>query len=257
MNREDVNKVNLDLVLVMPAYNEAEEIANVVRQWIEVLRSLVGTGRFKMLVLDDGSKDDTFKILKSLEVEIPELIVETHSNMGHGPTIVKGYRKAIDMGAKWVAQADSDNPIPPSEFEKLWKNRDKADFIQGWRAGRQEHWFRKRIVTPGARFVSRFLFGAPLRDPNIPFRLMKAETLKKYLQWLPEPIPFAPNVFLSAFAGREGKVYDNIPVENVFRPSKIWGKLELGKWSRLIWINAKDSFRVRKHYKRIVERAHK
>ena len=98
--------------------------------------------------------------------------------------------------------------------------------------------------------MSRFLFGASLRDPNIPFRLMKAEVLKRYLDWLPEPIPFAPNVFLSAFAGREGRVYDDIPVENVFRPSKIWGKLELGKWSRLIWINAKDSLRVRRHYKR-------
>ncbi len=248
MSRED-----LDLVLVMPAYNEEEGIADVVKQWIEVLRDLIGPNRFRMLVIDDGSKDRTFEVLKSLEQQIPELIVDTHTNMGHGPTIVKGYKKAIDMGAKWVAQADSDNPIPPTEFAKLWNNRDKGDFIQGWRAGRQEHWFRKRIVTPGARFVSRYLFGAPLRDPNIPFRLMKAETLRKYLELLPEPIPFAPNVFLSAFAGRDGRVYDDIPVENVFRPSKIWGKLELRKWSKLIWINAKDSFRVRKHYKRIAK----
>ncbi|NPA34422.1 MAG: glycosyltransferase family 2 protein [Chlorobi bacterium] len=248
MNRED-----LDLVLVMPAYNEEEGIADVVKQWIEVLRNVVGPSRFKMLVIDDGSKDRTFEVLKSLEQEIPELIVDTHPNMGHGPTIVKGYKKAIDMGANWVAQADSDNPIPPTEFVKLWNNRDKGDFIQGWRAGRQEHWFRKKIVTPGARFVSRYLFGSTLRDPNIPFRLMKAEVLQRYLEWLPEPVPFAPNVFLSAFAGREGRVYDNIPVENVFRPSKIWGKLELGKWSKLIWTNAKDSFRVRRHYKQMME----
>ncbi len=245
-----MHKDSPELVLVMPAYNEEEDIANVVKQWIEVLRNVVGPDKFKMLVIDDGSQDKTFEILKQLERDIPELIVDTHSNRGHGPTIVKGYRKAIEMGARWVAQADSDNPIPPVEFVKLWQNRDKGDFIQGWRAGRQEHWFRKKIVTPGARFVSRFLFGASLRDPNIPFRLMKAEVLKRYLDWLPEPIPFAPNVFLSAFAGREGRVYDDIPVENVFRPSKIWGKLELGKWSRLIWINAKDSLRVRRHYKR-------
>ena len=84
-----MHKDSPELVLVMPAYNEEEDIANVVKQWIEVLRNVVGPDKFKMLVIDDGSQDKTFEILKQLERDIPELIVDTHSNRGHGPTMLK------------------------------------------------------------------------------------------------------------------------------------------------------------------------
>ena len=80
------------LTLVMPVYNEAAAIGGVVRSWAAELDRL-GID-YEMRVYDDGSRDQSAAVLEQLSNEVPRLLVTRHSNRGHGPTILRGYREA-------------------------------------------------------------------------------------------------------------------------------------------------------------------
>jgi len=81
-----------ELSVVIPAYNEAEGISQVLSQWTTQLDEL--SIDYEMLVYDDGSTDEPGTILETLARTNPRLRVTRHSNRGHGPTILKAYHEA-------------------------------------------------------------------------------------------------------------------------------------------------------------------
>ena len=189
------------LYVVMPAYNEAGIIEKVVQEWHAVVDS-VGHGS-RLIVLNDGSTDETSAILESIKTSHPNLTVINKTNSGHGPTCLAAYKFAVDEGADWVFQTDADGQTQSGEFWKFWEKRDTCDFIIGWRA--------RRADGPSRVFISRILkgvlallFNVSLKDANAPFRLMKAERLRLYLPLIPDNF-FIPNVLLSAMLTREGE----------------------------------------------------
>ena len=101
------------LYIVIPAYNEEENIEDVIREWYPNV--LMGSEGSKLLVIDDGSRDGTADKLKKLQEEFPLLDVRHKQNSGHGPTILTGYRYAIDEGADYIFQTDSDGQTDPKE----------------------------------------------------------------------------------------------------------------------------------------------
>ena len=96
------------LYIVIPAYNEAANLESVVRAWHQVAQTVGGGSR--LLVVDDGSRDETPAILRRLQTELPRLLVHTKPNGGHGPAVRLGYRLALEGGADYVFQTDSDGP---------------------------------------------------------------------------------------------------------------------------------------------------
>jgi len=132
-------------------------------------------------------------------------------NAGHGAAIVNGYSRALEMNSEWVFQVDSDGEMPASAFPAIWDLRGNAPFIPGRRTGRRTHPLRLALSTAHARLLA-LLFGVYLRDPNIPFRLMRAAELRRLLARVP-PHVFAPNVFLSILAARAGYLRDGPEVE--------------------------------------------
>jgi glycosyltransferase involved in cell wall biosynthesis len=184
------------LTVVMPVYNEEKAVAEVVRAWADELDRL-GID-YELRVYDDGSRDRTGEVLETLSQELPRLLVTRHTNRGHGPTILRGYREAR---GEWVFQTDSDGEMEPDSFGKLWERRDGHDFLFGTRAGRQSTPARW-LVTRVSRLAVRLLFGQGVRDVNTPYRLMRRERLAPLLAGLPDDL-FAPNVILSGLAARE------------------------------------------------------
>jgi glycosyltransferase involved in cell wall biosynthesis len=185
------------LTLVMPVYNEAAAIGGVVKSWAAELDRL-GID-YEMRVYDDGSRDQTPVALEQLSNEIPRLLVTRHSNRGHGPTILRGYREAR---GEWVFQTDSDGEMEPDSFSRLWEKRADYDFLLGIRGGRV--WTPPRwVMTRGSRLAVRLLFGAGVKDVNTPYRLMRRARLAELLPSLPDDL-FAPNVILSGLAVRRG-----------------------------------------------------
>lgn len=186
-----------ELTVVIPVYNEEGAIASVLGEWAVALERL-GID-YRLAVYDDGSRDGTARILGDLAERDPRLVVSRHTNRGHGPTILRGYREAR---SPWILQIDSDGEMAASHFETLWSERDGYDFLVGARQDRVSVPVR-RIVSAGSRASVRFLLGRGVRDVNSPYRLMRRERLAPLLDLLPEA-PFAPNVILSGLAARAG-----------------------------------------------------
>lgn len=117
------------LWVVLPIYNEAAAIKGVVEEWVEALRSL--NVSFAILAIDDGSKDHTAAILKSLG--ILELQIIQRQNSGHGPSCRFGYQTALEQGAGWVLQIDSDGQCDPRYFPRFWAARQNSPVVFGCR----------------------------------------------------------------------------------------------------------------------------
>ena len=62
----------------------------------------------------------------------------TKPNGGHGATVLYGYHYALEHGADYIFQTDSDGQTLPSEFEAFWEQRSLYDMVIGWRKGRED-----------------------------------------------------------------------------------------------------------------------
>jgi dolichol-phosphate mannosyltransferase len=197
------------LGVVIPVYNEADCITEVITTWDTFLKGYIGDD-FVMLLINDGSKDNTPAILDSLLPQFKNLRVVHQKNGGHGNAVLNGYHKILDYNPEWVFQVDSDNQFLPEDFPKLWEKRNESRFILGYRKVRYDD-FNRLIITRIVRVLNLALYKKYIVDANIPYRLIKADYLKGLLSILPEN-PFAPNIFLSVLAARDGNNLMSIPV---------------------------------------------
>lgn len=211
----------VQLSVVIPVYNEAGAIGGVVNKWVKELRRL-GIN-FRIHVYNDGSQDNTLKILHKIAKETRELVVHDKPNSGHGPTIIQGYRENSD--AEWIFQIDADDEIGTGRFEDLWKNTNNYDFLSGNRSHRRQPLSRK-IVSGLSRLVVKALYGNKVHDVNSPYRLMRSEVFKKVFWSLPDDT-FAPNVIISGVVALQGLNCYEIPVEQRERTT---GEVSIKKW---------------------------
>ena len=198
--------MSIKLAIVMPAYNEQECMADVVKIWSDLLDDEFAGENTRLIVVNDGSKDNTGKILDALKPQYPKLEVVHQVNGGHGNAVVHAYRKAVELDAEFVFQTDSDDQFIPEDVKKLWDKRNESDFILGYRQVRHDDIFRL-LITRILRYSMFLVYGTFIMDSNIPFRLIRGTFLKKLLSQLPNPVPFAPNIFLAIMAKNQGKNY--------------------------------------------------
>jgi glycosyltransferase involved in cell wall biosynthesis len=200
------------LYIVMPAYNEAENIKDVVAQWHPIVETVGSESR--LVIFNDGSKDDTYERLKQLEQRYPQLVAETKANSGHGATCQYAYHYAIAHNADYIFQTDSDGQTNPDEFWKFWEHRAAYDLVIGSRK-RREDGFSRIVITKVLKMVILLIFGVSVEDANTPFRLMKKDFLAAMLQLIPENF-FLANVAISAIAVKKKRKTLWLPI--TFRP---------------------------------------
>lgn len=200
------------LYIVIPAYNEEANIANVIRDWYPVVDK-IGNGS-RLVIIDDGSKDSTFDIMQELARELTAFEPVTKPNGGHGATVLYGYHYAITAGADYIFQTDSDGQTLPEEFWPFWEERKAYDMVIGHRRGRQDGLSRV-FVTKTLKLVLRLCFHVSIKDANTPFRLMKASTLKEQIGLIPKNFNLS-NVIISVIYAKKKLPVKFIPV--TFRP---------------------------------------
>lgn len=200
------------LFIVIPAYNEEDNIEDVVKEWHEVVEKIGEES--KLVVIDDGSKDNTYKKLLELKSKFENLEPITKPNAGHGATVLYGYRYALENGADYIFQTDSDGQTLPSEFWYFWENRNEHSAIIGHRNHREDG-FSRVIVTKTLKLVLYCVFGLKVTDANTPFRLMNRDVLNKYIAQIPENFNLS-NVMLTVLLlnGKENVKF--VPI--TFRP---------------------------------------
>ena len=181
--------------IVMPAYNEEDNIEAVVKSWYPLVAT--ANEKSKLVVADSGSSDQTHNILLRLQNEFPKLEILSQTGKQHGPKLIALYRYAIDHGADFIFQTDSDGQTDPAEFKEFWNIRNTYDAVLGYRQIRGDGASRA-FVEKVVCFLLRLYFGIKVPDANAPFRLMKADLVKKYLSKLPEDYNL-PNIMLTTY----------------------------------------------------------
>ncbi len=185
------------IYIVIPAYNEELNIEKCIMEWYPIVEKYNGGGYSRLVIINDGSMDNTYKILCDLSDTYPLLIPLTKKNGGHGSAVLYGYRYAIDNEADYIFQTDSDGQTNPDEFHAFWDNHEDYDVIIGKREVRGDGKSRK-LIENIVCLLLRLYFGVVVEDANAPFRLMKAKILGKYIDKLPEDFNI-PNIVFTAF----------------------------------------------------------
>lgn len=216
----------------MPAYNEEANIGKVIEHWYPVVEKIGGESR--LVILNDGSKDNTYGEICAYMERYPRLIGINKENEGHGPTILRGYHYAVDSGADYVFQTDSDGQTLAEEFWQFWSKRQSCGLLIGYRKGRKDG-ISRVFVTKVLRLVLFLAFGVWVKDANTPFRLMKASQLKKVLKRIPDGFNLS-NVLMTVIYEKHNLGVHYIPI--TFRPRQ-GGKNSLNM-KRIVGIGRKS-----------------
>ena len=232
----------------MPAYNEAANLEDVVKMWHPVAERLCDERNdCKLIIANDGSKDDSFEILTKLKEKYKYLVPLNKSNSGHGATVLFLYQHAIKENADFVFQTDSDGQTLPEEFWPIWDNRYQYDFNIGTRGGRQDG-ISRVIVTKTLRLIVWIMFGVWVKDANTPFRLMNVKRLQSILNYIPKDYALA-NVAVSAIAVKKGEKVAWYPI--TFRPRQ-GGKnsINMKRIIKIGWKALSDFRKINKNLKK-------
>lgn len=158
------------LSVFFPAYNDAGTIASLVITSVKVAATL--TDDYEVIVINDGSKDDTARILDELARIYPDHVRVVHhpKNRGYGGALRTGFATA---SKDLVFYTDGDAQYDPTEMTLLWQQmRDDVDWVNGWKISRSDPMHRIVIGRLYHHYV-KTLFGLKVRDVDCDFRLMR------------------------------------------------------------------------------------
>ena len=153
--------------LILPTYNEAENIEPLVRAVLPQLAS--GGLEHTVLVVDDNSPDGTGRIADRLVAELaPVRVLHRPDKQGLGRAYLAGFELALAEGAELVLEMDSDFSHDPADLPRLIAATGAADVVLGSRyvpGGGVEHWgIVRRVLSRGGSAYARLLLGVPVRD---------------------------------------------------------------------------------------------
>lgn len=162
------------LSIVMPAYNEQENIREVVKSAILFLKKRKIDG--EVVIVDDGSTDKTVKILLSLARLYKNLKIISHEkNEGYGAAVYDGLCAAKN---DLIFFTDSDRQFDINELDGFLEKIEEYDAVIGYRKNRSEGWVRK-MNAKGWALVCYVTLGVKHKDIDCAFKLMKKSSLEK------------------------------------------------------------------------------
>jgi dolichol-phosphate mannosyltransferase len=169
--------------LILPTYNEAENLEAIVRASGEVLHHAEPDG-FRILVVDDGSPDGTGEIADRLAREHASVRVLHRSEKGGiGPAYLAGFRHALDGGAGYLLEMDSDFSHDPRDLARLLAAvHAGADLALGSRyvpeGGVRDWGLLRRLISEGGSTYARWVLGLRVRDLTGGFKCFRREVLE-------------------------------------------------------------------------------
>ncbi len=170
--------------LILPTYNEAENIAGIVSASAQTLAAASPDG-FRILIVDDNSPDGTGQIGDRLASEQSEVeVLHRTSRDGLGPAYLAGFEHALSNGAAYVMEMDSDFSHDPADLARLLSAvRDGgADVALGSRyvpGGGIENWSAgRRAISRGGSLYARLILSLPVSDLTGGFKCFRAEVLR-------------------------------------------------------------------------------
>jgi dolichol-phosphate mannosyltransferase len=169
--------------LILPTYNEAENIEAIVAAAGEVL-ALTAPHGFRVLVVDDGSPDGTGAIADRLAAEHEWVqVLHRSEKRGIGPAYLAGFHCALAHGAAYVMEMDCDFSHDPADLARLLGSvEDGADLALGSRyvpGGGVSDWgLLRRVISEGGSTYARLVLGLQVRDLTGGFKCFRREVLE-------------------------------------------------------------------------------
>ena len=218
----------LPLSVVVPVFNEQDNIAPLIGEITSALRGLVA---FEIVYVDDASRDRTAEVLKAQKATVPELRVVQHEQQSGQSTAIRTGVKAAR--GTWIGMLDGDGQNDPADLAKLWREHlaspEAIKLFAGWRTTRRDT-FSKRISSKVANAVRSRLLRDATPDTGCGLKLFERET------FLDLPYFNHMHRYLPALVMRAGWQVKSVPVQHRARTT---GVSKSGMWNRL-WVGLAD-----------------
>jgi glycosyltransferase involved in cell wall biosynthesis len=165
----------VDLTVVIPIRNEAESIAELHRELVD---TLVRWGRsFEIIVVDDGSTDESFEILGRLQSADANLrVIRFRRNFGQTAAFAAGFDHAR---GRYIVTMDGDLQNDPADIPAMVAALERgADIVCGWRRERKDPFFSRRVPSTLANALISLVTGVRLHDYGCSLKVFRAEIVK-------------------------------------------------------------------------------
>lgn len=214
------------LSVVFPCLNDAKILPYLLAKIYTVAPRICCKTLFEVIVVNDGSTDDTPEVLVVMKRHFPNLRVIRHAHPhGYGGAIRAGLAKAR---FDWVFYTDGDGQYDVGDIPKLVRKVGRhIDVVNGFRLGRGDPWYRMLLGTLYNRYL-QVRFRPPVRDVDCDFRLIRHTLLKK-INLTTTSCLFPLELVLKLKAA--GARFAEVPVKHYPRP---FGRSQFFRFHRLI-----------------------
>lgn len=165
----------MDLSVVIPIYNESENLEPLCREFLETLSAW---GRpFEILLVDDGSQDGSFEILQRLQAADPRIrVIQFRRNFGQTAAFAAGIAYAR---GRLIATADGDLQNDPRDLPQMVARIEQGyDIVCGWRKDRKDAFINRRLPSILANRLISWATGVRLNDYGCSLKVFRAEVVK-------------------------------------------------------------------------------
>ncbi len=166
----------LDLTIIVPLFNEAESLPELVR-WID--RTLDGRGwEYEIIMVDDGSTDGSWKVVRELaEADGRIHGIRFRRNYGKSAALYHGFKAAK---GNVVVTMDADLQDSPEEIPEMYRmvTEDGWDVVSGWKQHRQDNKLTKNLPSKLYNATARWITGIHLHDMNCGLKAYRNEVVK-------------------------------------------------------------------------------
>ncbi|MBM3252142.1 MAG: glycosyltransferase family 2 protein [Candidatus Omnitrophica bacterium] len=150
-----------DISVVIPAFNEEENIEKIVYDTISALKDW--TEKFEIIVVDDGSSDNTYTIAQGLAAKGLIKVLRHNRNMGSGRAVLTGF---FNASCHFVTYIGADGQFNPQEIKLFFPLMDDVDIIVAYRSSRSGYSIYRLFNSFVYLYLIRLLFGLNVRDIN-------------------------------------------------------------------------------------------
>ncbi|MCK4931035.1 MAG: glycosyltransferase family 2 protein [Candidatus Aminicenantes bacterium] len=204
----DEKDKNLKISIVVPFYNEEDNIEELYEKLTHVLNDLDVS--YELIFIDDGSTDRTHDILMGLfDSDKTVKVIILRKNFGQTAALQAGFDHAK---GEVIITMDGDLQHDPGDIPKLLAPLEEGfDIVSGWRKERKDHFLLRRFPSWVANRIMRFLSGVKIHDFGTTFKAYKRDVLEG-LRLYGELHRFIP-----ALISRTGVKITEVPIKNVVR----------------------------------------
>jgi len=204
--------------IVLPIYNEAENLPQLFREIETVMTSLQQS--YEVICVDDGSRDGSAEYIHTFSLEREHYrLIRFDGNFGQSAALAAGFEAAA---GEFIITMDSDLQNDPGDISKMVPHLENYDMVTGWRKTRRDTWL-KRVSSKIANGIRNSLSRETIQDTGCSLKIMRASCLKRIKMYR------GMHRFLPTLMKMEGASVVEIPVSH---RSRIAGSSHYGTWDR-------------------------